>query len=52
MSHDVPNTSTFDAGVESVSYIILILAMQFFPKKRCNRLWFYRVDGKGIVHTL
>ena len=51
----MPNTSTFNAGIESVSHIILIVAMQFFPKKCCNCLWLYRVDGsscKGIVHTL
>jgi hypothetical protein len=41
----MPDTGAFDAGVESVSYIILIVAMQFFPQKRCNRLWLYRVEG-------
>jgi hypothetical protein len=39
----MPDTGAFNAGIESVSHIILIVAMQFFPQKRCNRLWLYRL---------
>ena len=44
-THDMFDTCAFNAGIESVAHIVLIITMKFLLQKCCDILRFYGMYG-------